>query len=181
MTEFESIEFSFGPNKRDLYIHQNGGFKLFDETCTDLIDYLFDRIKDEYPHCFAALKEIYSNSFHFKYLYIRRFIRCNFSISDEILDINFDDHFNFEFIACPVRGECRFENIICNPKFNSTLTEREIEVVKLIARNLSDEEISGQLFLSYHTVCNHRRNILRKLGARNKQAIYEYAINHNML
>jgi DNA-binding NarL/FixJ family response regulator len=48
------------------------------------------------------------------------------------------------------------------------LSARELEVLRLLARGRSTDAISSQLFLSEHTVRNHVRNILTKLGAHSK-------------
>jgi len=48
------------------------------------------------------------------------------------------------------------------------LTHREFEVLRLLAKGMSTEGISSLLFLSEHTVRNHVRNILAKLGAHSK-------------
>ncbi len=46
------------------------------------------------------------------------------------------------------------------------LTIREIEILDFIAKGLSSKEIAARLFISANTVANHRRNMLRKRGAR---------------
>jgi len=46
----------------------------------------------------------------------------------------------------------------------NSLTDREFEIVKLIAAGLSSEQIAEQLFLSIHTVNTHRSNIVNKTG-----------------
>ena len=48
------------------------------------------------------------------------------------------------------------------------LSEREIEVLQLIAGGLTNPEIANSLFLSLHTVKVHTRNIYSKLGAHNR-------------
>ena len=48
------------------------------------------------------------------------------------------------------------------------LSEREIEVLHLIAEGLTNPEIATRLFLSTHTVKVHTRNIYGKLGAHNR-------------
>ena len=48
------------------------------------------------------------------------------------------------------------------------LSEREIEVLQLIAKGLTNQEISNKLFLSMHTVKTHTRNIYSKLGAHHR-------------
>lgn len=47
------------------------------------------------------------------------------------------------------------------------LSDREYDVVKLLAQGLSSNEIGEKLFLSHHTVETHRRNILAKTGVKN--------------
>ena len=48
------------------------------------------------------------------------------------------------------------------------LTERELEVLRLVAQGLSNREISARLFLSVITIKGHNRNIFRKLGVRRR-------------
>jgi LuxR family maltose regulon positive regulatory protein len=48
------------------------------------------------------------------------------------------------------------------------LSERELEVLELIAQGLTNWEIASRLFLSLNTVKAHNRNIYGKLGARNR-------------
>jgi len=48
------------------------------------------------------------------------------------------------------------------------LSDREIEVLQLIAKGLTNQEISNKLFLSMHTVKTHTRNIYSKLGAHHR-------------
>ena len=58
----------------------------------------------------------------------------------------------------------------------STLTERETEVLRLVAKGLSYKEIAGRLVLSHRTVQNHVQNILGKLQMHNRVELVRYAI-----
>jgi DNA-binding NarL/FixJ family response regulator len=58
----------------------------------------------------------------------------------------------------------------------SPLTEREIEILKLIAEEYSNPEIAEKLFISIRTVDTHRRNLLDKLDAKNTAGLVRYAI-----
>lgn len=58
------------------------------------------------------------------------------------------------------------------------LTPREIEVLKLIATENSNKEIADKLFISTRTVDAHKRNILKKVGAKNTAGITRYALKH---
>lgn len=66
----------------------------------------------------------------------------------------------------------------CDPV---SLSERENEIIKLIAEGYTNVEIAEQLFLSQHTVNTHRKNILAKLGVKNTAGIVIYAVKMNMV
>lgn len=56
------------------------------------------------------------------------------------------------------------------------LTSRELEVLKLIVEEKSNQEIADTLFISIRTVGTHRRNILEKLQVKNTVGLVRYAI-----
>jgi DNA-binding NarL/FixJ family response regulator len=60
------------------------------------------------------------------------------------------------------------------------LTEREKDIIKLIAKEFTNAEIAEKLFISVRTVDAHRRNLLQKIGARNTAGLVVYAIEHNL-
>lgn len=60
------------------------------------------------------------------------------------------------------------------------LTKREKEILKLIAEGLTDKEIAERVFLSALTVITHRKNILSKLGLKNKVEITRFAIENGL-
>lgn len=62
----------------------------------------------------------------------------------------------------------------------SKLTEREIEVLRLIARGLNNTDIADQLFLSDGTVRNHVSAILSKLGVSDRTQAAVIAIQHGL-
>ena len=63
---------------------------------------------------------------------------------------------------------------------NENLTDREIEVLKLICLEYTNNEIADQLFLSKRTVESHRQRILEKIGAKNTVGLVVYAIAHDI-
>jgi DNA-binding NarL/FixJ family response regulator len=54
------------------------------------------------------------------------------------------------------------------PPAVSSLTERELEILKLLARGLSNAELGAQLYLSEPTIKTHLSSIFRKLGVRDR-------------
>jgi DNA-binding NarL/FixJ family response regulator len=62
----------------------------------------------------------------------------------------------------------------------SKLTEREIEIIKLIKNGSTNKEIAETLFLSPRTVETHRARILKKLGLKNSLSLVKY-INESFL
>ena len=63
----------------------------------------------------------------------------------------------------------------------TVLTEREDEVLKLIAEGLSAKEIARELTISVRTVDRHRENILSKLGLRDRTQLTRYAIRAGLI
>jgi DNA-binding NarL/FixJ family response regulator len=61
------------------------------------------------------------------------------------------------------------------------LTEREIEVLGLVARGLGNREIGRELFISENTVKNHVRNILEKLQLHTRMEAAMYAVQQNLI
>ena len=56
------------------------------------------------------------------------------------------------------------------------LSVRQLEVLKLLAEGLTTAEIGQRLFISSETVKSHRRNLMRRLGLRNKAELLRYVI-----
>jgi two-component system NarL family response regulator len=61
------------------------------------------------------------------------------------------------------------------------LTARELEVLKLVAKGLTNRDIGGELFISENTVKNHVRNILEKLHLHSRMEAVMYAVRENIL
>ncbi len=61
------------------------------------------------------------------------------------------------------------------------LTEREREIIRLIADGFTNQEIATKLFLSTTTVDTHRKNMLAKLQLKNTASLVKYAADNKLL
>jgi DNA-binding NarL/FixJ family response regulator len=61
------------------------------------------------------------------------------------------------------------------------LTPRELEMLKLIAEEYSNQEIADKLFISIRTVDTHKRNLLEKLKVKNTAGLVKYALKKGLL
>ena len=69
-----------------------------------------------------------------------------------------------------------------NQNVNSNcITQREKEVLNLIAYEHSSKEIAEKLFVSHETVNSHRKNMMDKLGVRNAAGLVRVAFERGML
>lgn len=145
----------------------------------EIIQKLLQTSKNFYPEQFAALNEVYAksspNKRHYDFLRARRMANCCFGDNQPPPDIDEFGVCHFKFVKCPLMAECKHHKIICQPKFNSSLTERELQVMELYFRHVSTDKIADRLFLSIHTVRNHRRNSLKKTKLHSLEEFQDYA------
>jgi len=81
-------------------------------------------------------------------------------------------------LAALVLGE--FRKMSKSSSGVSPISEREREVLQLVARGHSYKEIGGRLFIAEKTVENHVRNILGKLHLSRRQELIRYALEHGI-
>ena len=83
-----------------------------------------------------------------------------------------------EFAALAKRdGEERAEQQVPAPK----LTDREMQVLKLVARGMNNRDIAKELFISENTVKNHVRNILEKLQIHSRMEAVMIAVREKLI
>jgi DNA-binding NarL/FixJ family response regulator len=61
------------------------------------------------------------------------------------------------------------------------LTEREIEIVKLLGKEYTNEKIASELHISYRTVETHRKNIMQKTQSHNLAGLLKHAYSKGLL
>jgi DNA-binding NarL/FixJ family response regulator len=91
-----------------------------------------------------------------------------------------------------LRGETHFPDTILykiiknetaevNPVNETELSERELEILGLICRGYSNQEIADELFLSKRTVDKHRSNILFKTNCKNTAQLVVFALKNKLV
>ncbi|GAA4944830.1 DNA-binding NarL/FixJ family response regulator [Nonomuraea thailandensis] len=83
-------------------------------------------------------------------------------------------------LAGLVLGEYRRLAVALEPTEGPRLTERETEVLRLVAKGLSYKQIAERLVLSHRTVQNHVQNTLGKLHLHNRVELVRYAIERGL-
>ena len=106
---------------------------------------------------------------------------------EEILDAIRATARNEQFFCGKILNEVLKNNdeVSAEPEFVSCegvkISEREGEIVRLVAEGYTNKEIADKLFLSAHTVTTHRKNIMAKLGVNNTAGLVLFAIRNNIV
>ncbi len=74
-----------------------------------------------------------------------------------------------------------FSDLTPSQSSDNTLSEREKEVIQLVAVGKTNKEISDALFISPHTVITHRKNITAKLGIKTIAGLVVYAVLNGLI
>ncbi len=96
-----------------------------------------------------------------------------------ILDQGF--YFNERVSKAMLAGLVQKKKITPTFSHQTELSEREIEVLKLICQELTSQEIADKLFISKRTVEGHRNHLLEKIGAKNTVGLVVYAAQQGMI
>lgn len=88
-----------------------------------------------------------------------------------------NNYFSHEILAGLIKSMNRKKD----PKRSNTLSERESEVLYLICKGLSNQEIANHLHISKRTVDKHRENLLLKTGSKNTAGLVIFAIKNGII
>ncbi len=64
---------------------------------------------------------------------------------------------------------------------STNLTDREKEIIQLIATEHTNQEIADKLYISKRTVDTHRTNLLQKTNSKNTAGLVRYALKNNLV
>ncbi len=90
-------------------------------------------------------------------------------------------YYSKEINIIDAAGDFRNTITIEDKQVNEILSKREIEILKLICKEYSNQEIAEKLFLSISTVETHRKNLIAKLGVNNTVGLVKFAIKNNLV
>ena len=177
------INIEFFTYEEELWFRNQNETSRLTENRTDIISKLISIIETFYPTAFEALSQEYKkcnlNIPFYRFRIVTRFCKCNFANIDNIPDYD-NGTFHFERVMCPLRGECKNENIICNPTFAAKITTAETRVIKLIYDGRSEAETAEELCLSIYTIKNHIRNAYTRIGVKNRVELIKYITDNNL-
>ncbi len=154
------------------------------EKDVDLVREVDGMIATFYPDAYKMLKEMYkassSNILYQRFRMVSRFIRCNLSNLDHVPDVSHHHMMALESVQCLMRGECRYDGIICRPSFDHNLSSSELRVMEQLYRGSSESDIAGSIGLSILTVRTHIRNALRRLDLHSRADFMRYAAQNKI-
>lgn len=180
------------------------GSTLFEEVTNNKADILILDISMPKKDGIEVIKEFSKNGFPCKVIILSSY--DDLKIIKEVMKLGASAYLTkqcageniVEAIQVVANGEEYFSNLVREkifntatkdnlklnkqkPTINSLLTERELEIITLIALEYSGKEISEQLFISTNTVETHRKNIIKKLNAKNTISLVKFAIKNNLI
>jgi DNA-binding NarL/FixJ family response regulator len=88
-----------------------------------------------------------------------------------------DSYFGEKLSLRLIRQELKDEN---TSKLFPKLTSREKEVLDLICKGLTSQEVSDRLYISFHTVESHRANLMQKAGVNNTAGLVRWAVENDL-
>lgn len=123
----------------------------------------FTRIKNQYPkiHWTGIIYSFFDNS-------ILKLFDDTFSITDDVSSI-----------VQKIKNVSNTYTLTGNQ--NGQLSERETDVLRLLAKGLSNKEIADKLNISVHTVNTHRKNIMDKTDIRSLAGLTVYAVTKEII
>jgi HD-GYP domain-containing protein (c-di-GMP phosphodiesterase class II) len=96
------------------------------------------------------------------------------------LEAEADGTLDADAVACVLAAAGRRE-APSPPRWPADLTDREVEVLRLIARGRSNREVAERLFISPKTVGRHVENLYTKIGVSSRAAAAVFAMEHRLL
>lgn len=180
----QNIEFYTSPSGEIILVRESEPMHVYQQSDREFTSSMLEIINEFYPTAYTALSKAYVKSVmnkpYHEFLMVSRFIRCNFGIYDTLPDVDANGIFRFECVPCPQRCECLYSGVICNPVFESALSDREFQIMQLYSEAKSLEEIAEELFISVLTVKRHKQNAFLRLKVHTTAEFMSYASKNRL-
>ncbi|MEH0154172.1 LuxR C-terminal-related transcriptional regulator [Limibacter armeniacum] len=143
-----------------------------------LIDQLSEIILSKYPHKPRKEAEqwVVSRSFE-----VYRKNRGYCRVIESITPLAFDRHNYPVFWLCTWSSDTSRYELSVEKNLEGSFTEREKEIISLLAEGKNSKDIAEELVISSHTVDTHRRKMLSKLGLNNVTQLVAFAFKIGLL
>lgn len=141
-----------------------------------------DATPDRFFHCFVAAPVFLQHAAFFRRLHYKTFILCNgtpqAAYADmSCLDVSTSEEGLVHALLQLHEGEHHHLHPLPKPATSpAQLTDREAEVLRLLAQGLINKEIADRLHIGLTTVISHRKNIGEKLGIHSVAELAIYAV-----
>ncbi len=166
-----NYEVSFSDSPREISDHlRTGKFDILLVNPSAYFDSKGERIK-------LLRQEAINFGFKLVALVYAYFDEQLISLFDEVIYINDEE----EKIFSKLEKIIEASNVSPEDDENANLSQRELDVVKLVALGKSNREIAEELFISIHTVISHRKNITSKLGIKSVSGLTIYAVINKLI
>jgi DNA-binding NarL/FixJ family response regulator len=170
---------------------------------------LLDLLKDQQPQVvlsdlqmpyldgFSAAKQIAIHYPHIKVIILSAFY--DLEMENKLRQIGVKGYLTKDvdsgFLICQIKQVLEGKIVFCEPKeygrfcitpssnnFLSQykLSSRELEIISLVRKGLTSDEIATRLFISINTVEAHRKHIYKKLNLKNIQGVVEFAYKYSL-
>jgi DNA-binding NarL/FixJ family response regulator len=103
---------------------------------------------------------------------------------DEIVEAIYKTALGEQFMCGKIAGAVLGQKAVTTTDYSCegmNISEREMEIITLIAEGHSNKEVADKLFLSTHTITTHRKNIMSKLGVNNTAGLVLFAVRENLV
>lgn len=102
-------------------------------------------------------------------------------VCEAVKRVHYDGVFFRDYVSKAILNSNRHAASKKNDLFSPQLSDRELEILSLLCKEYTSQEIADQLFISARTVDGHRRNMQEKTGSRNLAGLVLYAVRNGIV
>jgi DNA-binding CsgD family transcriptional regulator len=115
--------------------------------------------------------EFYLRNDHFLVIHLENSSETNLTAASQLSPLSENTQFAINGELCAIVRAENYETLHTKPDISLLLTQRELQIVKLVALGKPNKQIASQLYISEWTVSTHLRRIFAKLGVDSRAAM----------